>query len=173
MPNIRYVCTKVAIDHSTFYRWMEKYHSFYKAVLKALDMGRDRMNDAAEGVIISGIQRNEFKHASYWLSHNSPRYSSSEQLRYLRSINNNLIEIMKEETPKDSSEATFEIYFDAYESMIKVFGKETADDRIDKLVRLACYGDPELEKIFYASYAEWKTNKDEIKRRTEEASPSS
>jgi len=122
------------------------------------------MNDAAEGVIISGIQRNEFKSASYWLSHNSPRYSTSVQARYLQGINENLIEIINESTPHNP-ESTFQIYFETYETMQKIFGKEDAEKRIDKLVKVFCHGDPELEKIFYASYTEWKTDKDDLEKK--------
>jgi hypothetical protein len=51
-PNIRYVSKKMGIDHSTFYRWMSHHHTFFKVVTSYLEIGRDRMNDVAEGVIM-------------------------------------------------------------------------------------------------------------------------
>lgn len=163
-PNIRYVCKKIGIDHSTFYRWLSKHHSFYQLVMGALAMGRDRMNDAAEGVIISGIQRNEFKSAKYWLAHNDPRYATSKQAEYLKGVNNNYIKILNEPTP-DNNESTFQTFFETYETMQEVFGIEKAKDRIGKLVKIFCHGDTDLEKIFYASYFEWKTEKDNLNKK--------
>lgn len=164
MPNIRYVCNKVGINPSTFYRWMSKHHAFYQLVTGALEIGRDRMNDAAEGVIISGIQRNELKSATYWLSHNSPRYSNREQTEYLRQKNESSLKILKEPMPHNE-EATFQKFFKAYETMQEVFGKKKGSERMDKLVKVFCDGDPDLEKIFYSAYSEWKTEKDEMERR--------
>ncbi|MFA5312225.1 MAG: hypothetical protein WC375_02765 [Methanomassiliicoccales archaeon] len=170
MPSIRHVCSKVGIDHSTLYRWMSKHHSFYLLVTGALNMGRDRVSEAAESVIIRGIQDNDRKSAAYWLSHNDQRYSSREQARYLHSINERVMATLEEPTP-NGSEATFDIYFDAYESMQKVFGHDSAKERIDKLVKFACHEDPTLEEIFYAAYSEWKTNKDELERKERDAGP--
>jgi len=170
MPSIRHVCKKVGIDHSTFYRWMSKHHSFYQLVMGALEMGRDNMNDAAEAVIIGGIQRNELKAASYWLSHNSPRYSSREQTEYLKHKNDSLIRILNEPTP-DNAESTFQTFFEVYESMQKIFGNEDAEKRIGKLVKVFCHGNLELEKIFYSAYLEWKTDKDEYEKKVKDATP--
>lgn len=168
MPNIRIVCKKVDIDHSTFYRWLSKHHAFYQLVMGALSMGRDRMNDAAESVIISGIQRNDFKSASYWLSHNDPRYSTHQQTQYLKGINDGLIKIIKEPIP-DNSESTFQTFFEAYKTMQELFGYKEAEKRIEKFVKIFCHGDTELEKIFYSAYSEWKTNNDEIEGKIKKA----
>ena len=36
VPNIRYICNKVGIDHSTFYRWLLRHPTFNKEVMVAL-----------------------------------------------------------------------------------------------------------------------------------------
>lgn len=164
MPNIRYVCNKVGIDHSTFYRWMTKHYSFYIQVMSALAMGRDRMNDAAEGVIISGIQAGEMKSATYWLAHNEPRYASPAKARYLDAFNATLVEILEKPRPNDS-QVMFETMFDSFEVMEKSLDAKEAKKIIDGYVKFAFREDMKLEEIFYASYSEWKTSKDEYKRR--------
>jgi hypothetical protein len=80
------------------------------------------------------------------------------------------MEIIQEPLPNDSR-ATFDVYFDVYETMQNVFGLESAKKRIDKLVKLACHEDLALQEIFYVAYSEWKTNKDEISRKTKDAMP--
>lgn len=164
MPNIRYVCNKVGIDHSTLYRWMAKHYSFYKLATSALAMGRDRMNDAAEAVIISGIQAGEMKSATYWLAHNEPRYASPAKIRYLNSFNENIVELMEKPRPNDS-QVMFETMFESFEIMEMNLDTKEAKKIIDGYVKFAFHEDMKLEEIFYASYSEWKTNKDEYKRR--------
>lgn len=170
MPNIRYVCKKVGINPSTFYRWMSIHHAFYKLVTAGLAMGRERMNDAAESVIISGIQRNEFKSATYWLSHNDPQYSNKEQLEKILRKTKSLVKVLKESTP-NNAESKFETFFEAYESMQKIFGIQKAEKRIHDYVRVFCEGDLELEKIFYVAYSEWKTAKDEMEKMDKDITP--
>ena len=167
-PNIRYVCKKMGIDHSTFYRWMSHHHTFSKLVTGYIEIGRDRMSESAEGVIIGGIQNGDFKCATYWLSHNSPRYSSSEQEEYLGSVSKKISKMLDEETPENSSESLFEHYFDIYECMQAVFGLKKAKEKIDIFVKMICHGKPDLEDIFYASYTEWKNNKDEANKKRED-----
>ena len=170
-PIVRHVCNKVEIDHSTFYRWLSKHYSFYQRVTAAIAMGRDRINDAAEGVVITGIQNNDQKAAAYWLSHNNPRYSSREQAQYLEDVNENYIELLSEPLPEGSSEATFEALFDSYHVMEEIFGVEAARKRMEPFVKLVCHGDSQLEEIFYTAYAEWKTDKDEYERKDKEVEP--
>lgn len=166
-PNIRYVCKKMGIDHSTFYRWMSHHHTFFKNVTASLEMGRDRMNDVAEGIIIGGIQNGDSKCTTYWLSHNSPRYSSPEHRKYLKGVNKNTIKLLEEPTPENSIESLFEHYFDIYECMQAVLGLKKAKEKIDIFVKMICHGKPDLEEIFYAAYTEWKNNKDEASKKRE------
>jgi hypothetical protein len=170
MPNVRHVCNKVGIDHSTFYRWTGKHHTFSQLVTAALLMGRDRISEAAEGVIITGIQNGDRKCSTYWLSHNNPRYSSREQALYLKGVNESVMEILEEPRPSDSS-ATFDMLFDMYEDMQEIFGLGSAKEKIDKFVKFACQEDPKLEEIFYGAYSEWKTNKDDLKKKEDDTRP--
>lgn len=167
VPNIRYVCKKLGIHPSTFYRWMMNHHHFYKRVEGALVIGRDRMVDAAEGVIINGIQNGDTKCATYFLSHNSPRYSSREQAEYLSQINQSLMKIMEEPTPENDSSSSFDFYFDAYYRMEEFFGAKEALRRITVYTDALCHGDPELQKIFFVAYSDWKANQEASKRKEE------
>jgi hypothetical protein len=168
LPNVRAVCAKVGIDHSTFYRWLSKHYTFNKSVTAALVMGRDRMNDAAEGVIIRGIQDNNQKAAEYWLKHNDPRYANQYQHNKLYGINENHIKMLNEAYPKDPRETAFESFFEMCEGTYKVFDPGKAKIHIDKFVKFMCHGDDQLEDIFYAAYAEWQKDKDEYERKKSE-----
>lgn len=171
VPSVRIVCAKLGIDHSTFYRWMAKHHTFYKKVTVALAVGRDRMCEAAESVIIRGIQNNDFKAATYWLAHNSPRYGNLDQHRILYGINKSEIEIVTERRPEQPEEAAFEFLFKLYEDSQKIFDPDHARTHIEKYVKLMCHGDTALEEIFFAAYQEWKKDKDEYVAKDKRAFP--
>jgi hypothetical protein len=130
-------------------------------------MGRDMMNDSAEAVIINGIQDNDRLSAQYWLSHNSPRYANPEKLRYLAVQNKSLIDLFKKE-PADDSTTAFESLFDMYYTMEKIHGDTEAKRQISKFVRMLAHDDDDLEQIFYASYTEWKNNKNDIEKKKQE-----
>lgn len=156
VPIIRHVCSKVGIDHSTFYRWMMIHPTFNKNVLVALYTGRRRVNDAAESVILSEIQKNDLKAAVFWLSHNEPRFMTKEKGAYYRSEMMRFTKILDTEEPSDypSFEKIF-ILFDEYE---KDYDTELAHKIIRPFVELLCHNDSKLIDVFFASYVEWKNN---------------
>lgn len=162
MPNIRYVCKKIGIDHSTFYRWMVKHFEFHKAVEDALFFGRKNMNDAAESVIVAGIQRGEFKSAQYWLSHNEERYIPERRVKYFQYLEKATTDFLGKETPKDSE---FEMLFKHYYAIEKVIGLEKAKEHMQPLIDVACRNDAELKIIFYTAYLEWKSNRTDLDER--------
>lgn len=166
VPNIDHVCKKVGINRSTFYRWMLQYHAFHKLVTTALIMGRDRISDASEGVIITGIQNNDRHCAIYWLSHNSHRYSDAKQSQYLNGINNAVIEMFKKDPPPNSGEVLFESMFEVHYSLERIKGAKYVKDVMIPLIKLMSHSDSELEDLYYASYAEWKTNKEGLEIKT-------
>lgn len=171
VPNIRGVCAKLNVDHSTFYRWMSKHHTFFKMVTSALTMGRDRMSDAAEGVVIRGIQNNNIKAAQYWLSHNNSRYATTMQQRKLHKITENELEIMNEPPPRNLQERAFESMFELYKQTEDIFPKEKARQHIEKFVTMMCHGDSELEQIFFVAYEEWRQDKEEYEAKDKRAFP--
>lgn len=168
VPNIRYVCKKFGIDHSTFYRWMSRHHKFYQDVTASLIVGRRKICDAAEGVIINGIQNNDYRCSVYFLSHNDGRYINTQRISYLEHLNRTDLDILKEKPPDDSK---FEALFDQY--FLFEIGKTTskkAKKLIDPFVKNVFSEDPALEEIFHAAYAEWKKNKIERWEKMNEAS---
>ncbi len=162
VPTVRQACNKLGIDHSTFYRWMAKHFEFHQEVEAALLIGRSRMNDAAEGVIMTGIQNGDMRAAVYWLSHNNERYVDADQARYFQYVQNQALAFLREKTPPDS---IFEVLFNLYFEMELNVGIEFADMRMKPLIEYTCHIDANLMAIFYASYAEWKTNKLEIEEK--------
>lgn len=74
VPNIERACLVVGIDRKTYYRWYHNDLKFKNKCDEVLELGRKSVNDAAEGVVISGIKNKELAAAKYWLSHNNPRY---------------------------------------------------------------------------------------------------
>lgn len=163
IPNVRHVCLKVGIDHSTFYRWMSKHHSFFKEVHGALVIGREKMNDAAESVIMNGVQNGDYKCATYWLSHNSDRYVSVERAPYHQHLEKNMLNLLKASDVK----SVFEVTFKHYSLLEDVKGKEEAKKSISPIVEYMCQDDPNLVDIFYATYREWKIETDDglVKRK--------
>lgn len=168
IPNIRYVCKKVGIDHSTFYRWMIRHHTFHQAVTDALFFGREGINDAAESVIITGIQNGSVKCATYWLGHNHERYLSVERVPYTEHLTRNMVTLLKSPIPKES---IFEELYDYYFRAQKIFNTEDMEKHVYPLMKFIFHGDPELEKIFYATYEEWKENRIEHERKEQAVMP--
>lgn len=168
-PNVRHVCKKVGIDHSTFYRWIATHHEFSKSVTYALSTGRDNMNDAGEAVIIAGIQKGDLKSALIWLKHNSPRYSGSMQRQYLKERAGMILEILGEAETKDPREMSFDHCFDIYYKLESIFGPEEGRRRVDALVKYVIGEDLKLEPLFYNAYSEWKTSTDALKKIRENA----
>jgi len=168
-PNIRHVCSKLGIHRSTLYRWRYHHHTFNKALTSALDFGRDNINDAAEAVMISGIQNGDQSAARYWLAHNSPRYSTKQQHDYLRDVNENIDAMLREPTPINLEDGAFDNLFDIYFSMEKSRGEKMAQDHMAPIISFFFQGEADLEGIFYVAYAEWKAEKISLKKRAEAA----
>ncbi len=156
IPNIRYVCNKFGIHHSTYYRWVVLHFKFHQAVVGALAIGREQMNDAAESVIISGIQNGDIKAAIHYLSHNHERYIRTERVRYYQYLDKENLKFMKKEIPDESQ---FENLLKYYMLLEDVYPKKKAKTIIDPLIKITCHGDEELETIFYSVYEESKKSK--------------
>lgn len=163
VPSIRNVCKKVGIDHSTFYRWMAQHFDFHKEVEAALMVGRRNINDAAEGVIISGIQKGDHKSAVYWLGHNNERYVESKQFRQFQYLEYWNTELLKKKTTDEMS--PFEGLFEHHFALSKMMSAEQVLEAVSPLVDIVCHGDPKLKDIFYSAYTEWEIKKLELEKR--------
>ena len=153
VPNIRYVCNKVGIDHSTFYRWMGAHAEFHKSVALALTLGREKMDDAAEGVIISGIQNNNFQCAKYWLSHNNERYIGIERVSYFQYLERNNLEFLKGEGIDDP--LTIKV-FEHCLRLEKSNESKIAEKKMEEFIHTFCNGNPNLMDSFRTNYKKWK-----------------
>ena len=155
VPSIMHVCKKVGIDRSTFYRWMAQHFDFHKEVEMALIFGRKNINDAAESVIINGIQKGDINCAKYWLGHNEDRYVEAKQVKYFQ----HLQDTSRHFFSKQVNDTPFDPLFDNYFRLSDLLGSEHAKEVISPLVEIACHTDPKLVDIFYAAYEEWKAVK--------------
>lgn len=161
IPNIRYACKKVGIDHCTFYRWMYSYNEFEKAVTSSLLTGRMKISDVAEGNIISEVQRGDYKASVYFLSHNDHRYApNSDKIALMRELDQITKKNLNKEPDHDSLlfNRLFKKLF-----LFEVSGKtkKYARDIMGPTIEDVFVGDPELKELFYASYEEWKNKKRE------------
>lgn len=157
VPTIRQACKNLGIDHSTFYRWMAKHYQFHQEVEASKLIGRERMSDAAESVIMTGIQNGDFRAAAYWLAHNCDRYVGGERARYFLHLQKEVLNFLREETPENSVD--FVHLFQHYFLLEKVLGEDEAKLHMEPLVKFHCQTDPNLVDVFYASYTEWRKGK--------------
>lgn len=153
IPNIRYVCNKVGIDHSTFYRWIMRHPTFNKKVLMALFVGREAINGSAETVIIKGVQRGEHKSATFWLSHNDSRYMQKEKGKHYSSLLTRDSDIVSKPVEKGHN---FETMFSIIYDLEKNFEADIAYQIFEPFIKVFCNDEQNLIDIFYASYKEWK-----------------
>jgi len=157
VPNIRYVCNKVGIDHSTFYRWMGGHFKFHKAVELALYIGRQKMNDAAESVIVNGIQNNDYRSATYWLSHNDERYIGVERVRYHQYLEKHRLQFLHS---RDEGDKMMEALFDHFSMLEETLEPDIAKQEMAILASAFCYHDSEQIQRFKDEYLRWKQKKE-------------
>jgi hypothetical protein len=159
VPIIRNVCVKMGIDHSTFYRWMTRYPEFWKSVTNALWLGRKRMNDAAESVIINGIQNQSIRAATYWLSHNDERFMGLERGKQFERMESKTNYFMSNKAEPKEYPFTFEKMFEVYEYYEEHMEVDEAKERVRPMIEILFREDAKLVDLFYASYEEWKKEK--------------
>jgi len=168
VPIIRHVCSKVGIDHSTFYRWMVKHPTFLKKVLAALYLGRKKVNDTAESVIMAGIQNNEFKAAAFWLTHNEERFMSLEKGKYNQMLSKRLVDVLDMDKMPEDYPTTFEKIFEIHRKFEDEYPAKLIRDLMTPVVQLLCHEDKHLIDIYYASYIEWRNNENDLNEKVEE-----
>lgn len=168
IPNIRHVSAKIGIDHSTFYRWMVKHVEFHKTVEAALMIGRERITDAAESVILTGIQNGDMRAAMYWLAHNNERYIPEDRVRYFQYLEKNQRLFLKNTTSDDSE---FESLFKGHFELEKLIGQKRAAEYIAPFVEAVCHVDHSLIEIYQAAYSEWKNGELSWKKKVKECYP--
>ena len=163
VPNVRYVCNKVGVDHSTFYRWMGGHAKFHKSVELALYFGRQKMNDAAESVIINGIQSNDQHCAKYWLSHNDERYIGVERVRYFQYLERSRLEFLHR---RENADKLIQAFFEHFLMLEQSFEPDVAGREMAILAANFCNEDQEEIQRFKNDYLRWKAKNN--KSETEE-----
>ena len=160
VPNIRHVAAKVGIDHSTFYRWLEQHPEFHKAIEASLMIGRERITDAAESVIINGINTGDMRASTFWLKHNEARYIEPDRVMYFQYLEKARLMFLRNPTPDES---IFGKLFEAHLDLEQNLGKKDAIRFMAPLIEIGCHFDPSLTEVYEAAYEEWKT--DTLKRK--------
>lgn len=165
VPSIRRAAKIVGVHHSTIYKWMGAHIDFYRRVTIAIELGRDTINDVAEGVVIGGLQKGDLNAAKYWLSHNDQRYMSVEKSDQQSIVSRNKINNLKskEYDKDDLFKQLFEVLFEAEME----HGYEEATARFNYWYHMLWQDDPDLRNVFYSAYEEWgqkKVMKDAMER---------
>jgi len=159
-PNIRHICAKFGIDHSTFYRWMGSHPTFHKNVLASLYFGREYVTGAAESIILKGINIGDFRSASFWLTHNEPRYMQKDKGEHYGKLLEMDYNFMKKVRPED--EINFEKIFELFQELEGIFPPEYLWKVTKPIIGLFCLDDKDLPDILKASYMEWKSDKKNV-----------
>lgn len=74
MRIVTHACKKAGVSTSTLYRWRKEDIAFDEACTEASEVGTNLINDMAESVIVSKIQKSDFKASTYWLEHHKDAY---------------------------------------------------------------------------------------------------
>lgn len=82
VPIISVACQKADIGRSSFYRWKSQDKFFSKEVDKALQEGKQLINDMAESQLISAIKEQNMTGIIYWLRNNHPGYADRVELTH-------------------------------------------------------------------------------------------
>ncbi len=73
-PVVSFVCKKIGLDRTTYYRWYKDDRSFREKVDRIMTIGRMNINDMAEASIIQKIHNGNMRANIFWLQHNHPIY---------------------------------------------------------------------------------------------------
>lgn len=155
VPNIRYVCQKVGIDHSTFYRWLVRHPTFNKRVVTALYLGKRAISGSAEAVIINGVTKGDFKSSTFWLTHNDQNYMQKEKASHHHSLLERDAAILEKPIKYDGS--NFETVFKFLDEVSKEYGERQVTQGLGRfMVEFFCENDETLISICYAAYEQWR-----------------
>ncbi len=157
VPNIRYVSSKVGIDHSTFYRWMAKYPSFTKRVTEATFLGKRAVCGTAEATIIKGVQNGDFRASTFYLTHNDPNYMQKDKGEHFSRMLENQVKFMQSRIKYDGT--NFETLFKFLNELTATYGDEVSENLGGFIIDFFCDYDKQLIELCKASYEEWRVRK--------------
>ena len=79
-PIVQSICIKLNIPRSTIYSWFNSDKKFKEKVDKKILLGRETVNDIAEGGLIKSIKDGKTDAIKFWLIHNNDRYKNKAKL---------------------------------------------------------------------------------------------
>ena len=84
-PVVQIAVSNCGVDRSTYYRWTQTDPEFKKLALKAIDKGKDLINDMMESLLVKKAMEGHITAIIYWLKNNHLNYS--ERLKHEYEIN--------------------------------------------------------------------------------------
>lgn len=166
IPNIRYACSKIGIDHSTYYRWMLRHPTFRKRVLTAMHVGKSNISAIAEATIINGVNNGDYKSSVFWLSHNELQYMQREKADHQWELYKYHESVLREKIILNGK--NFESLFVVIELLEKSYEQEVFDHLSQSIISKFCDNDQELIEVCKAVYQSWKIEKKEQEDRENE-----
>lgn len=82
LPIVQIACEKVGIGRATYYRWRELDQNFADAANKAIQEGRQFINDMAESQLLSAIRDQNMTAIIFWLKHNHAAYTTRVEITH-------------------------------------------------------------------------------------------
>ena len=80
-PIIQYVCQKVGISRSTYYRWLKINRYFAKESGEAHKEGTGLMNDVAQSQLVKLIKSGNLTAIIFWLKSRDPLFTDKRHIR--------------------------------------------------------------------------------------------
>lgn len=82
LPIIQIAVEKVGIGRATYYRWRETDQEFAKTANKAIQEGRQFINDMAESQLLSAIRDQNMTAIIFWLKYNHAAYTTRVEITH-------------------------------------------------------------------------------------------
>lgn len=75
-PLVTRACSKVKVHRSTFYRWCNENQQYKDDAIKAIEKGRNKMNDFVESKLLESIGSGSVQAMKFWLTNNAKQYNT-------------------------------------------------------------------------------------------------
>lgn len=73
-PFLSYVCRKMGLSRTTIYRWKKSSLEFSEKLDRALELGKENINDMAETCLTQKVRDGDMVAIKFWLQHNNSKY---------------------------------------------------------------------------------------------------
>lgn len=75
IPIPTYVCQRIGVPKSTYYKWRKIDEAFKEASDEAIISGKLSLNDIAKSQLVKLINDGDYRSISFWLKHNDPDFN--------------------------------------------------------------------------------------------------